>query len=823
MLKKINKFLALILFLYLFIPIEQIFALSSFPAQTGTISEISHLYFDGSSVSTNSNYNYPNFNYKKGNYSVVCISGLDVSSPGGMNCNYNSGGYTKAQSLGVAYLINTISGNNGGSSSISNTQYYFTELIVTDYLGNFNKLPGSYIYDNVKASSSFKIANTNKTWSQLINEAKAYSQQNSTEFSASLSSSDLKFTLNATKTAYVSNRITVNDNNSFEVNTNVGSSTKNGADNSFIIEVPVSALDSQRTKVEVTVNAHRSYYTAGYYTCGGGRQDVTLTETVNTTETKPLKLSGIIDRNGKLTIKKVDSENKLLKGATLKIDGPSNYTKTIETDGSEIVLDNLDYGTYTITEISAPDGYLKAATQTVVISAENSIQTKTIVDKKTRLTVLKVNSKNSSDVLEGANLELQNSRGETLKTWTTKKTAEVIEGLKVGETYYVVETSAPKGYVLSKLKKPIVIEEGKEEYNVIFTNDYTKVEISKVDALKGSELPGATIQILDSKKNKMSCKVLKDNGEIEELKDCTWISTDKPKTIVQLEIGTYYMVETIAPEGYVLNKEEKQFKVDGKTEVTKVSMKNDYTKVEISKVDALKGSELPGATIQILDSKKNKMSCKVLKDNGEIEELKDCTWISTDKPKTIVQLEVGTYYMVETVAPEGYVLNKEEKQFKVDGKTDVIKVSMKNDYTNVKIKKVNNIDGRTLEGAILQVLDSKGNEMSCKIIDNKKIKELKDCMWTSSENSQTIIGLKNGKYYLIEKKAPEGYVLNSERQEFQVDGINPVINVKMTNVLEVEVPNTLSMKSTFLLAVSMFDIAIGIGILIYVKKNKIKQ
>ena len=311
MLKKINKFLALILFLYLFIPIEQIFALSSFPAQTGTISEISHLYFDGSSVSTNSNYNYPNFNYKKGNYSVVCISGLDVSSPGGMNCNYNSGGYTKAQSLGVAYLINTISGNNGGSSSISNTQYYFTELIVTDYLGNFNKLPGSYIYDNVKASSSFKIANTNKTWSQLINEAKAYSQQNSTEFSASLSSSDLKFTLNATKTAYVSNRITVNDNNSFEVNTNVGSSTKNGADNSFIIEVPVSALDSQRTKVEVTVNAHRSYYTAGYYTCGGGRQDVTLTETVNTTETKPLKLSGIIDRNGKLTIKKVDSENKL--------------------------------------------------------------------------------------------------------------------------------------------------------------------------------------------------------------------------------------------------------------------------------------------------------------------------------------------------------------------------------------------------------------------------------------------------------------------------------------------------------------------------------
>ena len=37
------------------------------------------------------------------------------------------------------------------------------------------------------------------------------------------------------------------------------------------------------------------------------------------------------------------------------------------------------------------------------------------------------------------------------------------------------------------------------------------------------------------------------------------------------------------------------------------------------------------------------------------------------------------------------------------------------------------------------------------------------------------------------------------------------------------VPNTFSMKSAMLLAIAMFDIALGIGIFTYVKKNKAKK
>ena len=41
--------------------------------------------------------------------------------------------------------------------------------------------------------------------------------------------------------------------------------------------------------------------------------------------------------------------------------------------------------------------------------------------------------------------------------------------------------------------------------------------------------------------------------------------------------------------------------------------------------------------------------------------------------------------------------------------------------------------------------------------------------------------------------------------------------------LEVDVPDTLSSRSALLIVISMFDIALGIGIINYVKKNKVTE
>lgn len=122
-------------------------------------------------------------------------------------------------------------------------------------------------------------------------------------------------------------------------------------------------------------------------------------------------------------------------------------------------------------------------------------------------------------------------------------------------------------------------------------------------------------------------------------------------------------------------------------------------------------------------------------------------------------------------------------------------------------------ENKPLSGAKLQVQDETG----------KTLYE-----WESTDTPYVIEGLSTGTYYLIETQAPKGYVLNTNRKEFVVSTLNETIEVLLENELEkneleVEVPDTLSSKSAFLLTIAMLDIALGIGIITYVKKNKIKE
>ena len=90
-------------------------------------------------------------------------------------------------------------------------------------------------------------------------------------------------------------------------------------------------------------------------------------------------------------------------------------------------------------------------------------------------------------------------------------------------------------------------ERFEKEQEELITAD---VEISKVDATTGKELPGATLVIKDST-----------GKEIDK-----WVSTSETHK-VKLNPGTYTLTETIAPEGYLLSKETVTFtvKADGTT------------------------------------------------------------------------------------------------------------------------------------------------------------------------------------------------------------------------------------------------------------------
>ena len=131
---------------------------------------------------------------------------------------------------------------------------------------------------------------------------------------------------------------------------------------------------------------------------------------------------------------------------------------------------------------------------------------------------------------------------------------------------------------------------------------------TKVSLTDGKEVEGAKLKITDE-----------DGRLVEE-----WVSGKEPHIIKELVAGkTYTLTETMPADGYV-TAESIEFTVEDTGEVQKVEMKDDVTKVEISKTD-IAGRELPGAKLEILD------------EDGNVVE----SWNSEDKPHYMEMLPIA--------------------------------------------------------------------------------------------------------------------------------------------------------------------------------------
>ena len=116
-------------------------------------------------------------------------------------------------------------------------------------------------------------------------------------------------------------------------------------------------------------------------------------------------------------------------------------------------------------------------------------------------------------------------------------------------------------------------------YEFTFEDEPTVFEFTKTSLTDGKEVEGAKLAVTD------------ENGEIIE----EWVSGKEPHIIRELVVGkTYTLTETLPAPGYV-TAESIRFTVEDTAKVQKVEMKDDVTKVEISKTD-ISGKELPGAS-----------------------------------------------------------------------------------------------------------------------------------------------------------------------------------------------------------------------------------
>ena len=337
--------------------------------------------------------------------------------------------------------------------------------------------------------------------------------------------------------------------------------------------------------------------------------------------------------------------------------------------------------------------------------------------------------------------------------------------LPVDGKYYVKEIFAPDGFVTTEEVQEFTFEYAGEDqaevsYDFTFENQPTTVELTKTDLTTGKELPGAHLKVTDS-----------DGNAVDE-----WTSTEESHVIKELVVGKKYtMTETKPADGYV-TAESITFTVENTAEVQKHEMKDDVTKVEISKTDITGETEIPGAKLTILD-----------KDDQVVE-----SWTSTEEAHYIEKLPIGKYTLREEQAPKGYLLTA-DVTFEVKDNGEIQKVAMKDDTAKGKVilNKTDKSSGEPLKGVEFELRDSKG-----KVLETLKT----DAAGHVESKLYEIATFKNGKYdtaikyYLVETKTLDGYTLDQTKHEVTfayADDSTPVVEVtfNLTNE-KPEVPET---------------------------------
>ena len=358
--------------------------------------------------------------------------------------------------------------------------------------------------------------------------------------------------------------------------------------------------------------------------------------------------------------------------------------------------------------------------------------------------------------------------------------AEVTTPLKlpVG-SYEITEIKVPEGFL--QLDNPITFEiKNIKDYDTDKDGDFIKEIVIKNEQPTGTINLDKTIAIrenvdtslvdisdLSGIEFKLSAKediIDKADGSViykkgQEIKTYN-LSKDGKLTITDLPMGTYEIEETKTLDGLVLNttKYEVEFEQqDLTTKVydTKLDVSNDTTLVEFSKIDITGEKELPGAKLTVLDSENNIID----------------TWTSTEETHKIEGLTVGKKYTLkEEIAPDGYVIAT-EIEFKVEDTNKIQKVKMIDKVVEISKE---DISGKEIEGAKLQVLDKDGN-----VIDE----------WISEKEAHKVKGLKENETYILHEEIAVGNYVKASDIEFTVSEDKKTQQIVMIDKL-VEITKT---------------------------------
>lgn len=505
----------------------------------------------------------------------------------------------------------------------------------------------------------------------------------------------------------------------------------------------------------------------------------------------------------------------------------------------------LPLGTITLQETKAPEGYLLNDTvyvaQTVLDSGNNTVRTTNLpTDDNAAQETPYEGTISIQKFLGGSTVKTSEpdaefeiyltSAGsydaapeESRQTITTDANGYAITKRLPYGTYTVHQTKGNnKYYFVDDME--ITISENNANYHKILEDSpiefYIKM-VKKDTAGNTVNVAGTTFELYDDNGSKISFNIMTSSG-MQTIDSFTTDENGCVYTTEKLLKGNYTLVETKAPDGYVLDSTPVQFTVsedtytaDGEAEFILVeksdkAVTGQLTVTKVGEVlDEYKGGlyvnpdekgftyregSLSGAKFEVYaaediytaDNQKDTAGNR--NKHYSKGELVTTLVTGTDGKATATNLPLGKYKVVEVEAPDGFVLNPDEQVVTlvyVDDKTPVVNeaLTFSNDRQKVQISviKTDSETKKVLEGAVFGLFTKEDIvNADGKVIVNADTQIEKAV--TGKDGKVTFTSdLPLGQYYVKELEAPAGYVKSDK--VIDVDATYKGDNVK---VIELE-------------------------------------
>ena len=554
-----------------------------------------------------------------------------------------------------------------------------------------------------------------------------------------------------------------------------------------------------------------------------------------------MAFSGSVTPLGDMKLVKT-SEDGIVAGINFTVTGANGFSKTVTTNANgEIDISNLAPGTYTITEENI-DRYVPNQSQTITISSgkTSSVSFYNIL-KKFRVTVTKQDYEKGhaqgDAKLSGAVYDLYKG-DELVAQYTTDSNGSFTTDYYVcGTDWTIKEITPSEGYLLNDTVYKVGADP--KDYTVEYNNapDMTVMEQvikGKISIIKHTD-DGET-QIETPEKGAEFQVYLKSAGSFvnadKDERDTIVCDEDGFASTKLLPYGVYTVHQTKGWAGRELITDFDVFiNKDGKTYKFLINNKNFESYLKVVKLDKETGKRIPyeGAAFEIYDSNNHRITMQYT-----YPQVTSIHTFYTNKEGYLItpeKLPYGDYTLKEVQAPYGYVLDDTPIPFSIsqeNSSTDTGVTVVKVKARDVAQKGVINI---TKTGEIFSsVEENKGVYTPKYSISNLKgaIFEiyaaedittldgtvryeqgtLVDTITTDDDGVAKSKELYLGKYTVIEKTAPNGYVHNAAKYDAELTYAGQNGSVSTTDI---SVYNDRQKVSVSLKKIMANDKTFGIG------------